>query len=326
MSPAEPPTERVRISVVIPAFNAEAFLPATLRSVLAQQGADIEVIVVDDGSSDGTSALVAKDFPTVRLVRQHNAGVSAARNRGVREALHEWVAFVDADDIWLPGKLAAQVALLNEHPGCRLCYTAWQVWASDALEPEAGLLRQLYADAQDAARWSGPSGDIYPELLEDCHVWTSTVMIDRELFLSMGGFDPDRRIGEDYELWLKASRQTPILRVSRPLALYRHHGSNVTQRAPRANHKAEVVQQAIRTWGWLSPEGRSADRRAVGQGLARSWADFAGASLVLEGDTSQAWRSAWRSIGLWPLQTLAWKLLLKIALRQMGLPVARGAK
>lgn len=316
----------MRISVVIPSFNAKAFLPATLRSVLAQREVELEVIVVDDGSSDGTGALVAEDFPAVRLIRQPNTGVSAARNLGVREARHEWVAFIDADDIWLPGKLAAQAALLRTNPDCRLCYTAWEVWESREIEPEPGLLQRLEAEAHNGSKWTGPSGDIYTQLLEDCHVWTSTVLMDRGLFLSLGGFDPARRVGEDYELWLKASRQTAILRVSQPLALYRHHGNNVTQRAPRANHKAEVVQQAIKTWGWRSPAGKRANRLAVGKGLARSWADFAGASLVLEGNTALAWRCAWRSIAYWPLQTLAWKVLVKTVVRSMGGTVARGAK
>ena len=307
----------VQVSVVIPCFNASRYLPSTLRSVLSQQAVDLEVIVVDDGSTDDTAALVLRSFPEVRLVRQANAGVSEARNRGVREARYPWVAFIDADDIWLPGKLAAQAEQLANRPDCLMSYTAWQVWVSQEPEPGSALLTELAAASTDTARWSGPSGDIYADLLADCHVWTSTVVIQRDLFVSLGGFDPKRNVGEDYELWIKASRRTAILKVPLPLALYRHHGGNVTQRAPEANHKAEVIGAAIASWGWISPWGRPADKRAVKRGLARSWADFSGATLRSKGSPHVAWDSALRSLILVPFQLLGWLVLLKAAGRRI---------
>jgi glycosyltransferase involved in cell wall biosynthesis len=307
----------VQVSVVIPCFNAGRYLPTTLKSVLSQEGVDLEVIVVDDGSTDDTADQVLRGFPQVRLLRQANAGVSEARNRGVREARYPWIAFIDADDIWLPGKLAAQSELLADRPDCLMSYTAWHVWISQEPEPDSALMEELAAASADTARWRGPTGDIYTDLLADCHVWTSTVMIRRSLFISLGGFDPKRRVGEDYELWIKASRRTVILKVPSPLALYRHHGGNVTQRVPEANHKAEVVEAAIANWGWISPWGRPADRRAVRRGLARSWADFAGATLKAKGSSLVAWESALRSLGLAPLQTLGWLVLLKSAVSRI---------
>lgn len=303
-----------KISVVIPCYNAAPYIAATLRSVWAQADVELQVIVVDDGSTDGSPELVVRDFPQVQLLRQPNRGVGAARNLGIAEAVHPWVAFVDADDIWLPGKLQAQCALLQAHPEARMAYAAWAVWPSVDAEPPAALLAELQAASADTALWAGASGWIYPELLLDCCVWTSTVLVERRLLEELGGFDVNLRIGEDYDLWLRASRLTPILRLAQPLALYRHHPQGVTKRAPRANHKGQVVGQALSRWGLASPDGRLAPRRAVMRNLARSWGDFAGAQLTA-GQLPEARASALKALRLNPAEWLGWVVLAKTALR-----------
>lgn len=306
-------TDVATISVVIPCYNAERYIGATLRSVLAQSLRPAEVIVVDDGSSDGSADVVRSGFPGVTLLRQPNQGVAAARNHGIEHAGGDWIAFVDADDIWLPGKLAAQWALLQAHPEARIAYSAWQVWQSTEPEPPPELLAELAARADDAARWQGASGWIYPELLLDCVVWTSTVLAQRSLLRELGGFDAALRIGEDYDLWLRASRVTPILRVPRPGALYRLHPASITKGAPARNHKGEVIGRALQRWGYQSPDGRSACRSEVNRGLARSWSDFGGAHLI-GGDLPTARSAALTSLRLRPAQLLGWKVLAKAAL------------
>lgn len=302
-----------KVSVVIPCYNAERYIGATLRSVLAQGLPDMEVIVVDDGSSDGSADLVRRGFPGVTLLRQANQGVAAARNHGIEHATGDWIAFVDADDIWLPDKLTAQLALLQANPDARIAYTAWQVWHSTDPEPTPELLAQLAARAGDQARWAGASGWIYPELLLDCVVWTSTVLAQRTLLRELGGFDAGLRIGEDYDLWLRASRVTPILRVPRPGALYRLHPASITKGAPARNHKGEVVGRALQRWGYVSPDGRSASRSEVNRGLARSWSDFGGAHLI-DGNLPTARKAALTALRLRPTQLLGWKVLAKAAL------------
>ncbi|MCB0791851.1 MAG: glycosyltransferase family 2 protein, partial [Flavobacteriales bacterium] len=108
------------VSVVVPCHNAAPWIEATLTSVLAQDWPGLEVIVVDDGSVDDSADRVARRFPQVRLLRQANAGVAAARNAGLKAASGDWVAFVDADDHWLPGKLRVQMALLAANPQARM--------------------------------------------------------------------------------------------------------------------------------------------------------------------------------------------------------------
>jgi glycosyltransferase involved in cell wall biosynthesis len=298
------------LSVIIPCYNAERYIGATIASVLAQGEPDIEIIVVDDGSRDGSVQLVRTQFPAVRLVQQPNQGVAAARNNGLSAAKGEWVAFVDADDIWLPGKLAAQFAQLAAAPDCRMSYTAWQGWASDSPQPEAGVLERLAASTGDARLWIGASGWIYPELLLDCEVWTSTVLARRSLFDEIGNFDTGLRIGEDYDLWLRASRVTPILRVAHPYALYRLHPASITKSTPTDNYRATVITRALQRWGTSSPDGRVADMAAIRRMLAKSWSDLAFDELRA-GLAGRARRSCWRSLRLFAGHIPSWKILVK---------------
>ncbi|MBV8036904.1 glycosyltransferase [Roseateles sp.] len=306
-----------RVSVVIPCFNTERYIAATLRAVLAQAGAALEVIVVDDGSTDGSAALVEREFPQVRLIRRSNAGVAAARNAGIEAATGDWVAFCDADDIWLPGKLAAQFDTMAAAPGCRMSYTAWHVWVSAEPEPEPTLLQRLAAEADDPGRWRGATGWLYPELLLDCVVWTSTVLMQRSLLSEIGSFDTGLRIGEDYDLWLRASRVTRIERVMRPLALYRQHPGSITRSAPRDNYRGRVVQRALDTWGLAGPDGRLADAAAVRTELAGSWSQFAYTQLQA-GQRAAARRSARAALRVQPGHWPGWKLLLRSWLPRGG--------
>lgn len=300
------------ISVVIPCYNAKLWIGATLRSVLAQDLPPTEVIVIDDGSSDGSADHVELEFPQVRVIRQPNAGVAAARNRGVREARSDWVAFVDADDIWLPAKLRMQCDALRAAPGAQLCYTAWRVWPSDDPEPPSALLA---TDACAGEAVSGPHGWIYSELLLDCAVWTSTTLMRRALFMELGGFDEQLRQGEDFDLWLRLSRRAEVARVDQPLALYRQHTASLTRSAPKTNWQALVLERALERWGLEGPDARRADGPAVSGVLARSWRNFA-LLHIRAGNPRlavQAWarslRLRWNDLDTWKVAVhglLAW--------------------
>lgn len=298
------------VSVVIPCYNAATWISATLRSVYAQEWSALEVLVVDDGSSDDSVERVVSEFPQVRVLKQRNAGVAAARNAGIQAAKGHWVAFLDADDHWLPGKLRAQMDLLRGQQDAGMAYCSWVTWASLDLEPTSQLLDSLCRNETDLKLWDGPSGWIYADLLVGCSVWTSTVVIRKDLLLDLGGFDTSLRIGEDYDLWLRASRVTPILRVKRPLALYRLHPGSLTKQAPVANYEAAVVDRALAKWGYVDPNGRSADPGAVAQSLARTWHAF-GAANLKAGHPKIAWASARRALELDRWQRGNWKLAMK---------------
>lgn len=302
--------EQISISVVIPCYNACRYIGAAIRSVMLQDWPDLELIVVDDGSTDGSADLVARQFPWVNLLRVSNGGVAAARNIGIAHARGEWIAFLDADDIWLPEKLSHQWQLLGTNTGARMCYTAWQTWASAEPEPGPEVREPLEEIASDSERWAGPSGWIYPDLLLDCVVWTSTVLAHRSVFDATGVFDAQLRIGEDWDLWLRASRVTPILRVPKPLALYRMHPTSITKAVPDTNYKSLVVSRAIDRWGYGGPDGRAARPSDVHRSQARTWSDIAGACL-LAGQTQRALEAAMASVRTFPRQTPGWRVLAK---------------
>lgn len=305
------------ISVVIPCYNAERWIGATLRSVLAQDWPKLEIIVVDDGSSDRSAELVRTQFPDITLLQQKNSGVAAARNLGIANAKGDWIAFVDADDIWLPGKLHAQWLALSLHPGERMAYTAWHVWPCANPEPEATLLRDLGQHSTDTSLWDGPTGWIYPDLLEDCCVWTSTVLMHRSLLEQIGTFDEQLRIGEDYDLWLRASQATQIVRIPKPLALYRMHPDSITKKAPDTNYQALVIVRAINQWGYCSPDGRTAAKKIVDSALARTWRDFAGAHMKA-GNLEHARHGSFMSLRSDWCQLRGWKLAGRSILRSLS--------
>lgn len=305
-----------RISVIVPCYNAARYVGAALRSVLAQEGERLELIVVDDGSSDGSADLVVQGFPGVTLLRQTNQGAAAARNLGVRHASGEWIAFLDADDLWLPGKIAAQWRAIDTKDAPRLVYTAWQEWTGEAVEPVPDDLASLLIGVDEPDNWRGPSGWIYPQLLLDCAVWTSTVMLHRSLFEEIGFFDTWLQVGEDYDFWLRASRVTAMVRVSRPYALYRKHPQSLTKSAPAANYRGIVIERALSRWGFIGPDGAQANASHVRRALAQSWSDCAWAHLQA-GDLRPAREASLHAMRVDWRHALGWKLLARAWLRSL---------
>ncbi len=300
----------LKISVVIPCFNAQRYIGAAIESALAQHWPELEIVVVDDGSTDNSVALVREAYPNVVVLRQQRQGVALARNRGIAHAHGDWIAFLDADDLWLPGKLQAQADLLRATPQARMAYTAWQVWSSTEAVPSPDYLANLQARAGQVALWSEPSGWIYPQLLLDCVVWTSSVLVQRSVLDEVGLFDPQLRIGEDYDLWLRASRVTPIVCVPRPYALYRMHPNSITRSAPDKNYRSVVIKRALARWGYDSPDGQSARKAEVDRALARSWSDFASAHLAL-GQLPNALEAALMALRTDIWHSGGWRMLAK---------------
>jgi len=191
------------VSVVIPAYNAESCVGRAIRSVLAQTHPVREVIVVDDGSKDATAAVVAGFSAPVRYVHQPNAGVSAARNRGIREADGDWVAFLDADDEWLPEKLGRQMELLTTRPdlrwcGCRPAYV--RAGESTPAQIPPSLLEVLRAPAAVAFFDSVRRGLVFQP---------SGVLVQRAVLQEAGGFDETLRVNEDRDLWWRIAFRHP---------------------------------------------------------------------------------------------------------------------
>jgi hypothetical protein len=204
-------------SVVIPAYNAADTLEEAIDSVLAQTRPDFEVIVVDDGSTDDTAAIAAGYAdPRVRVYSQQNAGPSAARNRGIAQAVGEYVSSLDSDDLWLPDYLAEMGRALEENTRADFAYTrAWILDASDRFRTVA------------TGAWHRPSTSMLPrdqfvaELLQECFVNAPTIR--RTALEQVGGYDERISHGEDWELWLRlANAGFEAVRVEGPLTIYRN--------------------------------------------------------------------------------------------------------
>lgn len=211
------------VAVVIPAYNAEKVLARALRSVLTQMLPPREVLVVDDGSRDGTSDVARSFGAPVRCIRQENAGVAAARNRGIAEATAEWIAFLDADDWWEPERLAWGVAVLDRHPELNwVAGRVRQVWPGDSVELDPAPAR-AFAGLVD--------GDVFSDYFAAAAagVWfhTNTMLIRRSCLLEVGPFDVDLAVKEDGDMWCRVAERWPAVGyVIRPAAVYDRRDEN----------------------------------------------------------------------------------------------------
>ncbi|HZV37897.1 MAG TPA: glycosyltransferase family A protein [Pseudoxanthomonas sp.] len=272
-----------KVSIIIPAYDAAAYVAEAVQSALAQTWPDKEVIVVDDGSSDATAA-IAGSIAGATCLRQANAGVSHARNTGVRHSSGDLVAFLDADDVWHPGKLEAQVRLLERYPDCDLVYANF-VEVPGALAPRG---------------WPGDEG-LPPHLrtteLESSFLHpffgTSTVVVRRSAFDRVGGFDETLPYAEDVDFFLKVLVERPATAMVEAAVVYKRdvQGSLSHDSASGYAKLLEVYRRLFATHPAL-------ETRYPGM-ASRSYANLHSrhaASLVRNGKRMDGLRSALRSL------------------------------
>jgi glycosyltransferase involved in cell wall biosynthesis len=229
VAPADRPDCPI-VSVIMPTCNQSAYLREAVASLIAQTLHEWELLVVDDGSTDDTPAVLRafSDEPRVRAFHQPNSGQAVARNLALRHARGKYVAFLDSDNRWLPGKLRYQVDYLEMHPEVDVLYGAIQ------LIDDSGTVLGV----QERYR---PTGTIWRDLLVDNYVTFNTTILDRRLLQEYGGQDPTVRFGPDFDLWLRMSTRCRFEYLPRVVCEYRIEGrrisNNVTQRM-RANRGA----------------------------------------------------------------------------------------
>jgi glycosyltransferase involved in cell wall biosynthesis len=219
--PSTPPQAQIPVdpnplvSIIIPCFNGEAYLKETLESALAQTYPHVEVIVVDDGSTD-RSGEIAQAFP-VRYLRQENRGLTPSRNRGIQESRGSCIVFLDADDRLKPEAIATGLSVLNQHPEC-----AMTVGDHLFVDSDGAYLSASRKQCLQAAHYEALLGSNFIEMI-------SSVIFRKSVFDVVGAFDPHLRVAEDYELYLRIAREYPVCCHPAVVAEYRLHKNNVSR-------------------------------------------------------------------------------------------------
>ncbi len=208
----------VSISVIIPTYNRARLLPRCLDSTISQTLKPLEIIVVDDGSTDSTRAQAQRDYPGITLISQANSGVSSARNAGIRAARGDWLAFLDSDDSWIPDKLERQAQVILKSPDISIVHTD-EIWIRNGKRVNPRHKHRKYG------------GLIFKRCLPLCAISPSSVMIHRRVFEQVGLFDETLPVCEDYDLWLRICARMPVALVpERLITKYGGHSDQLSTR------------------------------------------------------------------------------------------------
>ena len=222
------------ISVVIPTYNRRQTIGRSIDSILNQTLFPSEIIVVDDGSTDGTSDYIQSNFPSIRLLQQSNKGVSSARNMGIRSSNSDWVALLDSDDEWFPQKLEKQVMTLSQSPDIKFCHTE-EIWIRNGVRVNQMKKHQKYG------------GHIFNKCLDMCRISPSSVLFHRSILDDVGYFDKDQKVCEDYDLWLRITAKYPVLYIDEPLIKkYGGHEDQLSRvKDGIESHRIKVLEKLI---------------------------------------------------------------------------------
>jgi glycosyltransferase involved in cell wall biosynthesis len=304
------------ISVVIPTYNCARYLGEALESVLAQGMAGVEIIVVDDGSTDETPDVLRAYGERILAVRQVNQGVSAARNHGIRRAKGELVAFLDADDVWLPGKLAMDRRVLADFPDACLVFSDYMAFDGSGVLRGSSFAHdgvfEAWCDARGVRRGEAGAADIFELLVQHDPIQMCSVVARRRCLESAGGFDEGLSVAEDFALFLRLAKDAPVAFVRQVTSGWRYRAEGLS--GPRAVTAGRLPR------GLLWEEGeyrvlqklmgelpvprrrrvRDAMRRRRGS-LAQGYAR-AGRELFWAGEVRGARRLLWKAVRTRPSQ------------------------
>ncbi len=296
------------VSVVMATYNCEPYVALAIRSVLAQHYRNLELHVVDDGSTDASARAIAPFLtdPRVHYHFQPNGGQTVAKNAGIRYSSGEFVAFCDADDVWLPHKLAAQLSRFTA-PGPRRVGVVY----SRASRMDADG-RPLAIDATDEPSY--PSGHVTPDLFRINFVPFLSAIVRRQCLDESGAFDERYRMGIDWDLWLRISVNYDFAFVDEPTCVYRvWPGQMSTNWKGRYDHAFRIMQAFVAEHPGAVSDGE------VREAWAHSYTQRARARSAVSAEYAPALADVGRALRLQPTSLLAWKTLPAVVLAAAGL-------
>lgn len=274
-----------RVSVIIPTYNRADLVQQALASVKAQTYRDFEIVVVDDGGTDGTFEVLSADREIRVLRHAGRRGVSAARNTGIHAARGEWLAFLDSDDLWLPDKLARQIFWLEGQPELLICQTG-ETWVRRGVRVNKPLSHRQVG------------GKIFLPSLRRCMISPSAVVLHRRLISDHGGFDETLPAAEDYDLWLRLTWRYEVGLVDEPLVIKRGgHPDQLSRQWGLDRFRIRALVKLVQDPDLPEPYARAARRM-----LAAKCAIYAQGCEKRGKVTETAWYRAWerRARGLDP--------------------------
>ena len=297
------------VSVVIPAHNAGSFIDECVQSVLRQDCPAHEIIVINDGSTDRDYDGLTQLASNIRVINQPNRGVSAARNRGCELARSEFVAILDADDVWLPWKLGAQMRHLARHDPVDAVFCLGVYW-----RPEP--CGNVWIQPQQIVH---PHGDIeakrlhYRDFLQGIPVASSSMVVRRSVWQAIGGFQEGMMYAEDQHFNLKLAHGYAVDVLKVVGVLYRQHSTSATARIQEPNHWADVISRTVKTLGLVDAAGVSADPAKLRHWLSQLHVCH-GYDHFWRGDLAVARREFWRAFTKDPVnaKTAGYLLLASI--------------
>lgn len=287
------------ISVVIPLYNKENQIEKTLQSVFNQSFTDYEIVIVNDGSTDRSAEFVeAIDDPRIRLIHQQNAGVSAARNRGIEEAKGDYIAFLDADDEWKPDYLATQASMIEKYPECDVFATNYE-FRNEKGETKPTILRKVKIEGEDGIM------DNYFEVAScsDHPLWTSAVVASKTCLKKIEGFPVGCTSGEDLLTWARLAAKNKVAFTKSAKAVYYTPTTGPTGIVPidLKSTKDFVGNNIIK----LSHETKRKDIKIY----ASYWYKMRGVINLNRLNRWAAAKCAFKSIKLYPFLYKSWAIL-----------------
>lgn len=256
------------VTAIVVVYNGEKYLNDCLRSIVDQDYHPLETLVIDDGSTDSTPDIIKSFGGKIRYYRQKNGGEASARNKGIELANGDYINFLDADDIWCPGKISTQVAVLDEYPQYGVVFGDF-CRINDSFRYNS--FHELNIEPMKSKIDSNWSGWLFPRMLLDSWVHIITAMARKNVFSAIGEFNSENIIGTDYDFWIRTSRKFQMAKIPYQVALYRDNPTSVTSKFVKRNFPAEIVTKYIKKYGIIDPKGGALTSSQIRKRLFDLW-------------------------------------------------------